>query len=108
MKREYYSDTIADFLKSDPTEILGKLVQSNEFALEQTQRDAWLEEIHILQKTLQSYKGSIYFEYSIPRMGKRIDVVVITGSTIFVLEFKVGEKEFPSYALGNHPVKSYQ
>src|SRR3972149_3463805 len=99
MRREYYSDTIANFLKSAPNEILGKLVQSNDFALEQTQRDAWLDEIHILQKTLQQYKGSIYFEYSIPRMGKRIDVVVITGSTIFILEFKVGENEFPSYAI---------
>ena len=98
MRREYYSDTIADFLKSTPTEILGKLVQSNDFALEQTQRDAWIAEIYILQKTLQPYKGSVYFEYSIPRMGKRIDVVVITGSTIFILEFKVGETEFPSYA----------
>ena len=99
MRREYYSDTITDFLKSAPNEILGKLVQSNDFALEQTQRDAWVAEIHILQKTLQPYKGSIYFEYSIPRMGKRIDVVVITGSTIFILEFKVGETEFPSYAI---------
>ncbi len=99
MRREYYSDTITDFLKSAPNEILGKLVQSNDFALEQTQRDAWVEEIHILQKALQPYKGSIYFEYSIPRMGKRIDVVVITGSTIFILEFKVGEDDFPSYAI---------
>lgn len=99
MRREYYSDTIANFLKTTPNEILGELVKSNDFALEQTQRDAWLEEINILQKTLQPYKGSIYFEYSIPRMGKRIDVVVITGSTIFVLEFKVGENEFPSHAI---------
>jgi hypothetical protein len=99
MRREYYSDTIANFLKTKSNEILGKLVKSNDFALEQTQRDAWLEEINILQKTLQSYKGSIYFEYSIPRMGKRIDVVVITGSTIFILEFKVGENEFPSNAI---------
>ena len=99
MRREYYSDTIANFLKTTSNEILGELVKSNDFALEQTQRDAWLEEINILQKTLQPCKGSVYFEYSIPRMGKRIDVVVITGSTIFVLEFKIGEKEFPSYAI---------
>ena len=43
--------------------------------------------------------GSIFFEYSIPRMGKRIDVVLIIKNVIFVLEFKVGEKEFPSYAI---------
>lgn len=99
MKREYYSDTIDSFLKTTPNEILGELVKNNDFALEQTQRDAWLEEINILKKALQPYKGSVYFEYSIPRMGKRIDAVVLTGSTIFILEFKVGESEFHSYAI---------
>ncbi len=58
-----------------------------------------IEQISILQKILTDYSGSIYFEYSIPRMGKRIDVVVITGSVIFVIEFKVGDKEFSASAL---------
>ena len=99
MRREYYSDTITNFLKTSSNEILGELAKSSEFALEQTQRDAWLEEIRILQTVLQPHKGSIYFEYSIPRMGKRIDVVLLIGSAILVLEFKVGEKEFTSYAI---------
>ncbi len=99
MRREYYSDTLSDFLKRNNNEILGKLAQGNDFALEQTQRDAWLEEIRILKNVLHPYNGSIYFEYSIPRMGKRIDVVLVIGSVIFVLEFKVGEKEFASYAV---------
>jgi hypothetical protein len=99
MKREYYSDTIANFLTTTPNEILGELVKNHEFALEQTQRDTWLEEIYILQNTLQPYTGSIYFEYSIPRMGKRIDVVLVTGSTIFIIEFKVGEHEFTTHAI---------
>ncbi len=99
MRREYYSDKISDFQKRSSDEILGKLAQGNDFALEQTQRDAWLEEIRILKKVLRPYTGSIYFEYSIPRMGKRIDVILIVGSVIFVLEFKVGEKEFPAYAV---------
>jgi len=99
MKREYYSDEIAGFLKSTPEEILGKLAINNDFSLEQTQRDAWVEEINILRKVLSSYQGHIYFEYSIPRMGQRIDVVVLIGPVIFVLEFKVGEKEFKSHAI---------
>lgn len=99
MRRAYYSDTITNFLNASSDELFGKLAQSNEFALESTQRVAWLEEIRILQNVLKSHKGSIYFEYSIPRMGKRIDVVLIIESAIFVLEFKVGEKEFPSYAI---------
>ena len=99
MRREYYSDTIFDFYQRNNDEILGKLAQGNDFTLEQTQRDAWLEEIRILKNVIQPYKGSIYFEYSIPRMGKRIDVVLVISSVIFVLEFKVGEKEFPLYAV---------
>ena len=99
MKREFYSDTISDFLKRNNDEILGILAQGSDFALEQTQRDAWLVEIRILKNVLQPYSGSVYFEYSIPRMGKRIDAILIIGSVIFVLEFKIGEKEFPAHAI---------
>src|SRR5882762_7172189 len=99
MKRDYYSDSIAKFRDTSPNEILGVLVQSSGgFAVEPTQRDAWLEEIRILKEILANIQGSIYFEYAIPRMGKRIDVVLLIGSVIFVLEFKVGETEFTSYA----------
>src|SRR6266498_3749743 len=99
MQRAYYSDTISDFRSRNNDEILGKLAQANNFTLEQTQRDAWLEEIRILKNVLQPYNGSIYFEYSIPRMGKRIDVVLVISTVIFVLEFKIGEREFHSYAI---------
>ena len=99
MKREYYSDSIANFRNTIPDEILGRLARSSDFAIEQSQRDAWIEEINILQKVLFNFQGSIYFEYSIPRMGKRIDVVILIGPAIFVLEFKIGEKEFLSYAI---------
>lgn len=99
MKREYYSESIAAFLKTKPDDILGKLMKSNDFDLGQNQRDAWVEEIDILQRVLCSYSGSIYFEYSIPRMGKRIDTVLIIGGAIFTLEFKIGDKEFSSSAI---------
>lgn len=99
MKREYYSDTIANFLKTSADEILGFLTQNHDFQLEQTQRDAWLGQIHILKKHLSPYQGVVYFEYAIPRMGKRIDALLIIGPVIFVLEFKVGTMEFPAYAV---------
>jgi hypothetical protein len=98
MKREYYSDSITNFLNTKPDEILGKLVRNNNFDLGQNQRNAWLEQISILHKVLACHQGSIYFEYSIPRMGKRIDVVLLIGPVIFVIEFKIGEKEFTSHA----------
>jgi len=100
MKREYYSDSIANFLKTSPDEILGILVRnSGGFSTEATQRESWLEQISILKNVMSDVEGRIYFEYSIPRMGKRIDVVLLIGPAIFVLEFKVGEREFTSYAL---------
>jgi len=101
MNRAFYSNPISNFLNSSPEEIIGILALNNQFSLEQSQRDAWLEEIEILKEVLRSYRnnGSIYFEFSIPRMGQRIDAVVLIGSVIFVLEFKIGEKEYPSYAI---------
>ena len=99
MKRDYYSDSIESFLKSSSEDILGKLAMSNEFSLEIDQRMAWLEEISILKNALVHYKGRIYFEYSIPRMGQRIDVVLLIRHMVFVLEFKIGEHEFLSHAI---------
>ncbi len=99
MKRWHYGSTIGEFLVTSEQEILGKLVEKHAFSLEQTQRNAWVEQISILKNVLGPYAGRIYFEYSIPRMGKRIDVVLLIESIIFVLEFKVGEKEFPACAI---------
>ncbi len=99
MKREYFSDTIANFLQYSNEDVIGKLAINNEFALIQTQRDAWLAQIEILRQVLPRHSGSIYFEYSIPRMGRRVDVVLLIGPVIFVLEFKVGEKEFSTSAI---------
>ena len=77
------------------------MAANNEFSLERTQRYAWQEQIKILQTILLPYRyqGNVCFEYSIPRMGQRIDVLAIIGAVIFVLEFKVGEKEFPAHAI---------
>ena len=99
MKRYYFSNLISKFLQTDPDTIIGTLVHDYDFSLEQTQRDAWLEEITILQSVLSGLDGTIYLEYSIPRMGKRIDAVCIIGSVVFVLEFKIGEKHFLTTAL---------
>jgi hypothetical protein len=99
LNRALYSDSIADFLAREADEILGVLARCSDFAIEQTQRDAWLEEIRILHLALSPCHGSVYFEYSIPRMGRRIDVVLLIGPAIFVLEFKVGEQDFALHAL---------
>jgi hypothetical protein len=96
MSRAYYSESIARFLASDPDQILGSLNRYSTFAVETTQRDAWLGQISILQATLANsrHSGQIYFEYAVPRLGKRIDVLLLLNHVVFVLEFKVGERQF--------------
>ena len=99
MNRAYYSDAISDFLRRSPREVIGVLALGTTFSVEASQRDAWLEQIAILQPVLAPYRdGRIYFEYAVPRLGKRIDVVVIIEHVLFVLEFKVGERHFAAHA----------
>lgn len=94
MKRSYYSDSIRSFLQTSDNVILGELVLAHEFPTELPQRDSWLYQINFLKQFLQGRAGHIYFEYAIPRMGKRIDVVLVDQNVIFVIEFKIGQKEF--------------
>ena len=96
MRREYYSANLDDFLSQPVSQILGILTENSEFPVENTQRDAWLTEIRSLQNVLTGKRGKVYFEYAIPRMGKRIDVLLIIKSVIFILEFKIGETDFLS------------
>lgn len=99
MERFYYSASITDFLTEPSEQILGKLAAANEFTLLQTQRDAWQTQIAILKDILSQNTGRILFEFSIPRMGKRIDTVILIKQVIFVLEFKVGEADFQKHAI---------
>lgn len=99
MKRFFYANSISKFVTASTDEILGELSRNNSFPLLTSQRDAWLYQIQTLQPLLAAYQGTIYFEYAIPRMGRRIDTVLIIDAVILVLEFKVGEREFLSHAI---------
>ncbi|MEX1190312.1 MAG: DUF2075 domain-containing protein [Bacteroidia bacterium] len=100
MTRSYYSNTITDFLQDDKTRILGELSLHHNHALEDLQRNAWIKQIEILKDSLQGIvTGQIYFEFSIPRMGKRVDNVLIINDLIFIVEFKVGDNQYQKYAI---------
>ena len=95
MQRAYYSARIREFVDEKPETLLGKLMVSDEFSTTDLQKNAWRKEIDILQDQLRSVEnGDIAFEYTIPRMGHRIDVVCIIHGLIFLLEFKVGDSEY--------------
>ncbi len=89
-----YNSEIDAFLKKDKETIFGLLCENYHGDALTTTREAWMKEIEILQKTLvslNSESGQIIFEYDIPRLGKRIDVVLLLNGIVFCLEFKVGE-----------------
>lgn len=100
MKRAYYSNSIKEFLKQDETTIFGEIVSNDQFSAQDSQKNTWKREIEILKRELSYFEsGHILFEYTIPRIGNRIDNVFIYKGIIFLLEFKVGEKTYPNYAI---------
>lgn len=91
-----YNASFKKFLSSDKIEILGTLHDNFHGEALTTTNEAWKGEIELLQTVLQPWAeeaGEIVFEYDIPRLGKRIDVVLLLRGIIFCLEFKVGQKD---------------
>jgi hypothetical protein len=99
LSRAWYGSSLSDFFQTQPIEIVGQLAANNEFALLPTQKDAWLAQIELLQTHLAGLTGSLFLEFNIPRMGRRIDTVLLIGPVVFVIEFKVGESVFERAAL---------
>ncbi len=90
----HYSAAVAEFLLADATQVLGELTHACGGTLLDTQREAWLAEIEILKRALADVDGALFLEFDVPRIGSRIDAVLIAGSVVMPIEFKVGESEF--------------
>ena len=96
MSKAYYAASISDFLGTSNETIFGAILIKDEFRSTIEQKNAWIDEINILKDQLGKLgrKGSIIFEYTVPRIGDRIDVTCIIQGIIFVLEFKVNEHQY--------------
>lgn len=95
-ERCMYFNSFSGFLNNSPSSVLGDLVAAVNGVVQNTAIDAWEGEIRIMQSILKSWKNEdayIVFEYSIPRLGKRIDVVLLLRGIVFCIEFKVGKSE---------------
>ncbi|MDC1161231.1 DUF2075 domain-containing protein [Gammaproteobacteria bacterium] len=99
MSRSYSSNTLHAFLQSNPRTILGELTDAESFEINTRTTDAWKGEIALIQDTLKGVDGHIHLEYIIPRMGKRVDVLLIIQNVIFLLEFKVGTDTYDASAV---------
>ena len=96
MARYFYYSDIRSFLRESVEEIFGKLSMNDEYDTAATQKFAWEEEIDTMKNVLRMYQneqGWILFEYTIPRIGKRIDVVLLLRERIFAIEFKAGQED---------------
>ena len=93
--RAYYSDTLASFLARDELTVLGQLTAASEFDVDLPQREAWQAEVRILRSALASFHdGHVFLEFVVPRLGKRIDTVLLLHGRLIVLEFKIGATSF--------------
>lgn len=95
MARCLYSSDFKSFINSSKEHILGLLCDNYHGEALTSTMEAWKAEISIMQSILLNFsdEGKIIFEYDIPRLGKRVDVVLLFRGIIFCLEFKVGESK---------------
>lgn len=91
----YHSDFLS-FLSQSTDSVFGMLCDSYHGDALTSTREAWKSEIEVVKGVLSALAdktGQIIFEYDIPRLGKRIDVVLLYRGIVFCLEFKVGESK---------------
>jgi hypothetical protein len=97
--RAWYSAPIAEFLATQPESVFARLADNRDFDLVANQKEAWQQQLTLLRTALIGLEGLICFEFTVPRMGRRVDVVLVLGQVVYVIEFKVGESDFTRAAL---------
>ena len=91
----YYQNRAAEFIREPSDSILRKLTFYG--GNDPLQVKAWEEEIDLMKDILKEWKNEnaeIIFEYTIPRLGKRVDVVLLLRDVIFCIEFKAGQSKY--------------
>lgn len=97
--RAWYHARIVEFVAGDSKAVIGQLVANGQFNSVVAQVWAWQRQIELLKQWLVGLDGAVFLEFSIPRMGRRIDAVVLAGSFVLVIEFKVGASSFDAAAI---------
>jgi len=90
----YYSSSVSAFVLEQTSSVLGVLAAAHGHDVDVEQLAAWEQQLLILQRTCADLLGLIDLEFDVPRLGSRIDAVLIAGPAIFPIEFKVGESGY--------------
>ena len=99
VQRAAYIANISGFLTESSSTIIGRLTKASDGDVTAEQVAAWEQQIQVLHQSLtQSMQGMVCFEFTIPRIGRRVDNVLLLGNRVLVLEFKVGAKHYDAAA----------
>lgn len=95
MNRAYVSIATRELPHITDAELLGHLAARLPFALEPAQRAAWEFQIKHLRELACELPDAHYFmEFLIPRMGRRADLIVVLDGIVFVIEYKLGARQY--------------
>ncbi|HEX4871892.1 MAG TPA: DNA/RNA helicase domain-containing protein, partial [Nevskiaceae bacterium] len=95
-RRYGYGQSLSEFLATPTESIIGSLTQRSSFNVDQTQVGAWVATVEALRVSLSRWvgEGHVFLEFDIPRLGRRLDAVLILRHVVYVIEFKVGAQAF--------------
>src|ERR1700683_3243888 len=99
LPRAWFHAAIDHFLEMAPSTVVGELTTNADMDIVTAQVEALTYQIHFLKARIAGHTGTIFLEFNIPRMGRRIDAVLLIGPVVFVVEFKVGEATFGRAAI---------
>ncbi len=97
--RAWYTAPIKDFLSAPTEAVVGRLTIRSDFDVTSEQVAAWKLQVDLLKRWVAGLAGELLLEFEIPRMGRRVDVVLLLGPVVAVIEFKVGATTFDRSAI---------
>lgn len=100
MDRAYVSISAADVPNASNAELIGQLALKLPFAVEPTQLAAWEYQVqHLRLLAADLPEAHFFLEFLIPRMGRRADLIVLNAGIVFVVEYKLGARQFDRSSL---------
>jgi hypothetical protein len=98
----FYAAPVEAFLAASDEEAYAPLAAPHGYTLAPEQLSAWRLQLPVLRTALADLPARavtspapwIHLEFDIPRLGRRVDAVLVTDTAVVPIEFKVGAKKF--------------
>ena len=98
----FYAAPVEKFLAASEEEVYAPLASPHGYTLAPEQQSAWRLQLPVLRAALEEQVAPppaapapwIHLEFDIPRLGRRVDAVLVTQKCVIPIEFKVGAKKF--------------